>query len=158
MNDAEKIKYIISVLNELLQSSKNIGELETYPNDEDANEVYVAVHINTTGKTLKINLNELLTIVGSEIVPHTHNYDEVDGIGDFKTIILEDINDLEWAVQRKISDITDDSFKTDDFVRGFTDVGKTSYKEGYILIDGFVMPTDLSDENKFFQTNSKIKA
>lgn len=153
----EKLNYIIQVLNQITNNSKNIGELEVYEPNNDESENLVAVFSTIDGKTRRANINELFAILTGAVPPHTHSYNEINGLGAYKKIILEDSNLLEWKVERLSEDETDDSFKTNDEISGFIDVAKTTYYHGLVLVDGFIVPDDLEDKNKFFKIDKIIR-
>ena len=157
MTTAEKLNYIITVLTEITDNSKNIGQLDVYNPNEDESENYVAIYSSIDGKTRRANINELFEILTGGVPPHTHKYNEVEGIGDYKTIAIEDDNGLNWRVERSMEDETNDSFKEDDKIAGFEDVAKTIYWEGLVLDSDISIPVDLTNTSKFLMINKKYK-
>lgn len=158
MTTEEKISYIIGVLNEIISDSKNIGELPTYDPEADSTTqpIYAPAYISAENITKKVNLKEYLKVAIGEVPSHTHDYSDINGIGDYKIISLDDDNDNVWKVIRLISDTSNDSFKILDEIMGFEDAAKTTYLRGIIISSGVSIPSDLRNKSKVFIIDEKI--
>lgn len=152
----EKISQLVSIVNDLINNSKNIGQLEAHDPEYDPSDSYIAIYNGATQETKKAAVDELLSILSGGVPAHEHSWTDVTGIGDFKMISIPDENEVVWWVLRSIDDETGDSFKLNDIVKGFEDVAKTTYIEGIVVGATAVIPDDLYDAAKFFITNKKI--
>lgn len=151
MTTNEKLNYIISVLTEIVSNSKDIGGLEIYVPNDDESENLVAVYSTIDGKTRRANINELFELVTGSVPTHTHEFNEINGLGEYKTITLQDSNGLDWKVQRLMEAADSELFNINDEIKGFTDIGKTEYYHGIVLQNNINVPADLNDTNKFFK-------
>lgn len=155
MNVNDRINYLTQVLSDLIYKSKNIGQLEAHDlsTGNPSNELFAAIYNPVNSKTKKINLVDFFKQEVGDIPHHVHSHLDITGIGDYKILALEDTNDLVWSARRLISDETDDSFKTDDYIKGFIDASKTTYISAIILDDNVSIPADLYDKTKVFIIN-----
>jgi len=155
MTISEKVAYLVSVVAKLINDSKDIGELETHDPEYSPVDTFIPVYLGATSETKKTSVDDLLSTLSGGVPLHEHDWSDIIGIGDFKTISINDTNEVGWWVIRSIDDSTTDSFKLNDIVKGFEDVGKTTYIEAIIVGATAVIPADLYDTAKVFITNKK---
>lgn len=155
MNLNEKVKYLISLVTQLVDNAKSIGQLDTHDPSYNSSDSYIAVYIGATQETKKTTLSQLMSDATPPPLPDL-TYEDIEGIGDFKTINIEDSNEVGWRVSRRIDDVSEDSFKQDDMVVGFEDLAKTTYIEGVVLSPTAILPADIRDRSKFFITREVI--
>lgn len=159
MNTEEKLKYVIKILNELINDSKTIGDLPDYtPTNQDNLTTFIGVYDSNTGKTLKVSITDMLAFAATVAVEdHVH---EISDIGMLEAAINKtfiDINDNPWSVERNGNNFDFSTLLLEDKISGWTDSNKNTFVQGIILDEDIEIPTDIYDTNKFFITNKKIK-
>ena len=115
----EKLRYLTSAIQQLLNNAKNIGELDEVSETDTDQDLYAAIFIASSKITKRVNLRDYFNQEVGNIPNHTHTYSEVSGIGDYKDMATQDSNTNIWKVTRLMSDETNDAFKTGDWIEGF---------------------------------------
>lgn len=156
MSITERLKYLTNLVIELVAKTKNIGQLDTASSQEIEGDLFAPVYLDSTAETKKVNLKTYFQQEIGEVPGHTQSYSSIEGIGDFKEILIPDTNNYNWRVKRIITDETNDSFKENDILYGLNE-DQSIYYEALVTTSGAIaIPADLEDKTKVFHINKKL--